>query len=119
MKKQQKQQIKKFIKGDSGITLISLVITIIILIILAGVSISLVLGENGLFNKARKAAEKYEQAAIEEQKMTNDLEEGIEKIANDNRPKTIEEAKDTNYGYFYEQTTLEDSDGNKIVVPIL
>ena len=49
--------------------------------------------------------------------MTNDLEEGIEKIGNDNRPKTIQEAKDKNYGYFYEKTTLEDSDKNKIVVP--
>ena len=101
--------------NQRGITLIALVITIIVLIILAGISINLVLGENGLFNKARKAAEDYKQAAIDEQKMTNDLEEGIDKIANDNRPKTIEEAKD--YGYFYEKTTLDDNDKNKIVIP--
>ena len=118
-----KEEIKKSNKlqneeyNQKGITLIALVITIIVLIILAGISINLVLGENGLFNKARKAAEEYKQAAIDEQKMTNDLEEGIEKIANDNRPKTIEEAKETNYGYFYEKTTLEDSDKNKIVIP--
>ncbi len=118
-----KEEIKKSNKlqneeyNQKGITLIALVITIIVLIILAGISINLVLGENGLFNKARKAAEEYKQAAIDEQKMTNDLEEGIEKIANDNRPKTVQDAKDTKYGYFYEKTTLEDSNGNKIVIP--
>ncbi len=114
---QKKTREEKHYKYSKGITLVALVITIIVLIILAGISINLVLGENGLFYKAKQAAEKYQQAAIDEQKMTNDLEEGIEKIANDNRPKTIEEAKTTNYGYFYEKTTLTDSDGNKVVIP--
>ncbi len=113
----EKANVKENKKLNQGITLIALVITIVVLIILAGVSINLVLGENGLFNRAKQAVEEYKQAAIDEQKMTNDLEEGIEKIANDNRPKTIEEAKETNYGYFYEKTTLEDSDKNKIVIP--
>ncbi len=112
---QKKIREEKDKKYSKGITLVALVITIIVLIILAGISINLVLGENGLFNRAKKAAEDYKQAAIDEQKMTNDLEEGIDKIANDNRPKTIEEAKD--YGYFYEKTTLEDSYKNKIVIP--
>ncbi len=115
---QKKIKKEKNNKNNKGITLIALVITIIVLIILAGISINLVLGKNGIFNKAKQAAEEYKQAAIDEQKMTNDLEEGIEKIANDNRPKTIQEAKEKNYGYFYEKTTLEDSDGNKVVVPI-
>ena len=84
MKKEQNQQtdvncIKKMCKNSqvklskyaekySGITLISLVITIIILIILAGISISLVLGENGLFNKAKQAKEETEIATVEEQR---------------------------------------------------
>lgn len=38
----------------NGITLIALVITIIVLIILAGVSISLVLGENGIITKSKQ-----------------------------------------------------------------
>ena len=41
---------------ENGITLIALVITIIILIILAGVSINLILGENGLIEKAKETA---------------------------------------------------------------
>lgn len=42
---------------ESGITLIALVITIIILIILAGVSINILLGENGIITKAKEAKE--------------------------------------------------------------
>lgn len=42
-------------KNIKGITLIVLVITIIILLILAGVTISLLTGENGILNKATKA----------------------------------------------------------------
>ncbi len=40
------------ISNEKGITLIALVVTIIILIILAGVSVSLLTGENGLLTKA-------------------------------------------------------------------
>ena len=41
---------------NRAITLIALVITIIILLILAGVSIKLISGENGLINKTKKSA---------------------------------------------------------------
>ena len=44
-------------KNQKGITLISLVITIIILIILAGISISLLIGKNGLIAKVTGAVE--------------------------------------------------------------
>ena len=39
-------------KKQRGITLIALVITIIVLLILAGVSIAMLTGENGILNKA-------------------------------------------------------------------
>ncbi len=44
------------IKDTKGITLVALVITIIILLILAGVTINLSLGEDGIFSTAKKAA---------------------------------------------------------------
>lgn len=53
-------------KKDRGITLIALVITIIVLIILAGVSINLVLGENGILVKAKQGKEEYAQASAKE-----------------------------------------------------
>lgn len=42
-------------KKEKGITLVALVITIIVLLILAGVTISLVVGDNGVINKAQDA----------------------------------------------------------------
>ena len=48
----------KKLKEKHGITLIALVVTIVVLLILAGVSITLVLGENGIINKTKDAKEK-------------------------------------------------------------
>ncbi len=45
-------------KNQKGITLIALVITIIVLLILAGVSIAMLTGENGILTKATGAGEK-------------------------------------------------------------
>ena len=41
--------------GNKGITLVALVITIIVLLILAGVSIAMLIGNNGILTQARKA----------------------------------------------------------------
>lgn len=42
-------------KKEKGITLVALIITIIVLIILAGVTISLVVGDNGIIQKSKNA----------------------------------------------------------------
>ena len=46
------------IKSNFGITLIALIITIIVLLILAGVTINMLIGDNGILNKATIASEK-------------------------------------------------------------
>ena len=48
--------------SNKGITLVALVITIIVLLILAGVSISLVVGDNGIMTRAKDAGEKTNDA---------------------------------------------------------
>ena len=48
---------------QKGITLIALVVTIVVLLILAGVSINLLLGDNGIITMAQKAKKQYEEAA--------------------------------------------------------
>ena len=53
-------------KRNKGITLISLVITIIILLILAGIVINQLTGDNGLFTRAKQAAEESKYANAEE-----------------------------------------------------
>lgn len=52
---------------SKGITLIALVITIIVLLILAGIVISLTLGENGIINKSKNAGKTYDLSSIKEQ----------------------------------------------------
>jgi len=66
------------LKKQKGITLIALVVTIIVLIILAGVSISLVLGDNGIVTKAKEAKQNMQVAANEEQSSLANLEVAIE-----------------------------------------
>ena len=58
---------------NNGITLVSLVVTIIVLIILAGISINLILGDNGIITIAKKAKENTELAKIEEETELNEL----------------------------------------------
>ena len=109
-------------RKQKGITLIALVVTIIVLIILAGVSISLVLGENGIVNKAKKAKENTELAKTEEETMLNDLAKQIEEgtsggTTNPTVEKSeIEKSRDVGT-YMTAQTTLKDSNGNSIKVP--
>lgn len=50
------------LKQNNGVTLVALVITIIVLLILAGVSISLVVGDNGVLNQAVNAADNTNEA---------------------------------------------------------
>ena len=53
-------------RNQKGITLIALVITIIVLLILAGVSIAMLTGENGILNRATTAQQKTTKAEAEE-----------------------------------------------------
>ena len=67
MNKNQKRTKKlNLINNNKGITLIALVITIIVLLILAGVTINLTLGENGIFRTAEQAGRNYTQAQEQE-----------------------------------------------------
>ena len=60
-------------KNNKGVTLVALVVTIIVLIILAGISINLILGDNGIITIAKKAKENTELARIEEETELNEL----------------------------------------------
>ena len=66
------------IKNQKGITLVALVVTIIVLIILAGISINLILGDNGMITIAKKAKENTELAKVEEEQQLNELYKELE-----------------------------------------
>ncbi len=65
-------------KSNKGITLISLVITIIILIILAGISISMIAGENGIISNANLAQKEIERASLIEEIQIEILEKQLD-----------------------------------------
>ena len=59
----------KAFKSTKGITLIALVVTIIILLILAGVSIAMLTGNNGILTQGKRAKEEQAHAAVKEEIM--------------------------------------------------
>ena len=77
--KQRKVKIKL---KENGITLIALVITIIVLLILAGVSIAMLTGENGILTQAQNAENETEEARIEEENRITDYEDYISQYTN-------------------------------------
>ena len=54
------------IKNKKGITLIALIITVIIMLILAGITMNLVVGDTGLFGRAKEASFKNKMSSIAE-----------------------------------------------------
>ena len=77
---------KKIFKSTKGITLIALVVTIIILLILAGVSIAMLTGNNGVLTQAKSAKENTRVGEVQEKvklaaqaALTDNLGNGIEK----------------------------------------
>ncbi len=73
----------------NGITLVALIITVIILLILAGITLSLTVGENGIIRKAQEAgrnyqnAAKYEEFALDE--LMNTTDSMIEDVTNNDK----------------------------------
>lgn len=72
-------------KSKRGITLIALIVTIIVLIVLAGISIAMLTGENGILKKASIAKETYNVADQEEAKKLGYIYNEMNNISTTNR----------------------------------
>ena len=70
------------LKNKKGITLVALVVTIVVLLILAGVSINLVLGNNGIIAKAKDAETKSAEASQNDLIGMNELAQQLEEQIN-------------------------------------
>ena len=70
------------LKSKKGITLVALVVTIVVLLILAGVSINLVLGDNGIITKAKEAQRKSAEATQNDLICMNELAQQLEEKIN-------------------------------------
>ena len=65
---------------QSGITLVALVVTIVVLLILAGISIRLVLDNNGIINRAGEAKDKHEQGRVNDQTDLSSVEDYLDEV---------------------------------------
>ena len=111
MKRQKKmsKNLKLFI-GNKGITLIALIISIIVLLILVGVSLSALIGENGILNQATNAASRTEIASETEALEQIIVSENADKI------QYPEEKSKYHIGEDLYDKTLENGDIWNIVV---
>lgn len=67
-------------KKEGGITLVALVVTIIVLLILAGVAISLTIGNNGIFTRAQNATKIWNEATKNEEEEFKKFESEYDKV---------------------------------------
>ena len=70
------------IRANAGITLIALIITVIVMLILAGVAISLTVGDNGIFKKSQEGAEIYKNSANDEATSLNGVDKEMGDLIN-------------------------------------
>ena len=108
----------KLYNKENGITLIALVITIIVLLILAGVSIAMLTGQNGILTQAQRAKASTEQANAKE-KIELAVTGAIAKSTNGSL--TIENLKEelSNYGIMIDKTEFPlevELDGQKLAI---
>ena len=75
----QKSSRRVYSRSDKAITLIALIVTIIVLLILAGVTISLAVNNQGVFNKAKTAERAYKNAEANEQVGLDEADKEIAK----------------------------------------
>lgn len=113
-------------KEMKGITLVALVVTIVVLLILAGVSINLVLGDNGIITRAKEAREKSAEATENDLKGLNGIIDQIDAALEESTyPETVPYLPSDDF--HYDESTsidtglvIQDSDGNEyvwVVVP--
>ena len=100
-----KLTLENKIKGNKGITLIALVITIIVLLILAGISISMLSGDNSILRRAADAKTNSEKEQIIENVRLDILAEITNKKGVD---LVVDEIKDILEIYFTSDTIPED-----------
>ena len=110
-KKNYKKVLQRAKKQIQGITLIALVVTIVILLILAGVALSLTVGDNGLFRRAQNAADTWQMAEQNEQQEMDKAADFLERYKNGNKPLNSVTGEETTNSIVY------DKYGNKVVVP--
>ena len=100
--------MKKTFKNSKGITLVALVITIIILLILAGISIS-ALTNTGIFQKAKDAKQKSENAALDQNTKLDEYENELDKYLPKQNENSLAKAVKVGNYVAYKPDKLDDN----------
>lgn len=114
---------RKLCSSNYGITLIALVVTIIVLLILAGITITTVLGDNGVIELAKQAKKETVVATVKEAidiaKLSKSLEKEDGLITEDELKEILE-----NYGeIIYDESgeiiegIIENQEGYEVLLP--
>lgn len=128
----------KIQKGKNGITLIALVVTIVVLLILAGISINMTLGNNGIITKAKETRNAMTNATTSDNEFLNSIDDFIDQNVHVQYGVRIEGDKlmfygqdgkvynlQTDYstdelevkdGYVYFKEPIQDSSGNTVEI---
>ena len=122
----------KSMKEKRGITLIALAVTIVVILILAGVTIDVTLGENGILNKSKEAANRMNNLVKEDEAKLNELLNELNETMDSNWNSNIEIPEDNtipdpepdlptdieDVTEIQEETVqVEDEYGNKVTIP--
>ena len=86
--------LKQKFRKNQGITLIALVVTIIVLLILAGISIAMLTGQNGILNRATEAKDSTGTAQVDEEvklSVAEALSNGLGTMTEENLRKALDE----------------------------
>ena len=103
---------------EKGITLIALVVTIVVLLILAGISMSMLTGENGVITQARKSKEETRGGTVEEQRDIWRSNNNLDKQTGDNTSQTLDELLEDlkNKGYLNDKEIEQIKDEGYVVI---
>ena len=105
-------------RATKGITLIALVVTIVVLLILAGVSINLVIGNNGIITKAGDARDANKYATIKDEYELYKSNQYIESVTGGSGGKTFPEflADLKNRGILTDEDIAQINSENKLTI---
>ena len=100
------------LRKNKGITLIALVITIIVLLILAGVSIAMLTGQNGILTQAQKAKSETENAAKNEAAILDEYNKYLNNAVGGGIVEGGTKPETDDQGYFTKNSTINGEKGN-------
>ena len=93
--------IKSVNKNERGITLLALIITVVIMIILAAVTLNITLGDGGIIDQAKTAAEATVNSAQSEQEQLASLEQELANLLAEPEGPTQVEGVTIPDGFYY------------------